>query len=53
MKNTMVSNTKGIGLGLCISRMIIEIFGGKIEVYSEPNQGATFSFTFQIYDNDS
>jgi two-component system, sensor histidine kinase and response regulator len=30
MKNTMVSNTKGIGLGLCISRMIVEIFGGSV-----------------------
>lgn len=50
MKNTMVSNTKGIGLGLCISRMIVEIFGGSVQVESEPNKGATFSFTFNIYE---
>ena len=32
MKNTRESNTQGVGLGLCISRMIVETFEGEIGV---------------------
>jgi signal transduction histidine kinase len=39
---TSVTNHGGLGLGLYISRQIIEAHHGKIEVESEPNQGATF-----------
>jgi len=35
----------GTGLGLSISRRIVEKMGGKIHIVSEPDQGATFSFT--------
>ena len=48
MKNTRESNTQGVGLGLCISKMIVETFGGEISVESQPNQGATFTFTFEV-----
>jgi signal transduction histidine kinase len=37
-------DTKGIGLGLYISREIVERHDGTIWVDSEPGQGATFSF---------
>lgn len=49
MKNTRESNTQGIGLGLCISRMIVETFEGEIGVTSKPNHGSTFNFTFKVY----
>ena len=35
---------EGTGLGLPISRQIIEHFGGRMWVASEPGQGATFAF---------
>jgi len=37
------TKTKGIGLGLTISRMLAEANGGKIKVHSTLQKGATFS----------
>ena len=37
----------GTGLGLTISRRIIELMGGRIWVESEPGKGAKFIFTFK------
>lgn len=39
----------GTGLGLYISRAIIESHGGNIEVESRENEGSTFTFTLPIY----
>ena len=38
----------GAGLGLTISRRIIEAHGGQLSVQSEPGQGSTFTFTVPI-----
>ncbi|MGY6586940.1 MAG: ATP-binding protein [Wenzhouxiangella sp.] len=38
----------GTGLGLPISRQIIEHFGGRIWVRSQPGQGATFGFDLPL-----
>jgi Na+/proline symporter/signal transduction histidine kinase len=42
--DTMTDKPAGTGLGLPISRRIIEHFGGRLWVESVPGQGATFRF---------
>jgi Na+/proline symporter/signal transduction histidine kinase len=46
--NTMTSKPQGTGLGLPISRQIIEYFGGKLWVESRPGEGANFIFTVPL-----
>jgi signal transduction histidine kinase len=48
--DVMTDKPQGTGLGLPISRQIIEHLGGRLWVESEPGRGATFSFTlpFQV-----
>jgi Na+/proline symporter/nitrogen-specific signal transduction histidine kinase len=43
--DTMTEKPQGTGLGLPISRQIIEHFGGRLWVESEPGAGAIFAFT--------
>ncbi len=43
--STLSRKTQGTGLGLYLSRAIIEAHGGTIQVASEPGKGAAFSLT--------
>lgn len=43
-----MSRSAGTGLGLYITKGIVEAHGGKIEVWSEPGRGTCFTITFPI-----
>ncbi len=45
-----VSQTQGIGLGMPITKNLIDLMGGTIEVFSEPDKGTEFvlQFTFKL-----
>lgn len=42
-------NSNGVGLGLVISKQIVEQFEGDIKLESEVGVGSAFTFTFKIY----
>ncbi len=46
--NTLTDKPQGTGLGLPISRQIVEYFGGNLWVESHPGAGANFIFTVPL-----
>ena len=42
------SKSDGLGMGLSISRSIIESHGGRLDVKNNPERGATFYFTIPV-----
>ena len=47
------TKTSGIGMGLAISRTIIEVHGGRLWAENNPEGGATFRFTLPVAGGES
>src|SRR5258708_1237786 len=47
--NSVDSNRSGLGLGLFITKELVNLHGGKIWVSSHPGEGTHFSFTLPLY----
>lgn len=46
-ENSQAKKAQGSGIGLAVSKQIALLMGGDLSVESEPNQGATFTFSLQ------
>ncbi|MCA9334922.1 HAMP domain-containing protein [Candidatus Saccharibacteria bacterium] len=49
-ERSLISGTRGTGLGLFISKTIVELQGGTIGIEPDKGDGSTFYFTLPIYD---
>lgn len=51
-ERSLIAGTRGTGLGLFISKTIIELQGGKIGIEEDRGKGSTFYFTLPIYKSE-
>lgn len=47
-ESSLVSKTEGTGLGMAITKYIIDMMGGNIEIESEPGKGSEFHVTLDL-----
>nr|MBA2678318.1 hypothetical protein [Ktedonobacteraceae bacterium] len=47
-QNAFTQAIQGTGLGLTITRSLVEMHGGELQVFSTPGLGSTFCFTLPV-----
>ena len=52
IENHLTSKTQGNGLGLYITKSLVELLNGEISFYSEEGKGTTFILKFPIYNEE-
>ena len=52
LENHLTSNTQGNGLGLYITKQIVESMSGEITLKSKENEGTTFIVSFPVYNEE-
>ena len=52
-RDPAAAQARGTGLGLHITRLLIELHGGRIWFTSQPGAGTTFYVTFPVIDEDA
>ena len=50
LDDTSEMNSQGVGLGLYITKMIVQAFDGTVDVKSKVGEGTDFSLTFKLSD---
>jgi signal transduction histidine kinase len=52
IENHLTSKTQGNGLGLYITKQLVEVMNGQITFESEEGNGTTFIVTFPVYNDE-
>ena len=52
LQDSEMHNKNGVGLGLAISKQIVEQYDGKISLKSKLGEGSSFTFNFKIFPSE-
>ncbi len=53
-RTSTISGTQGVGLGMSITKSLVDLMGGTIQVFSEVDEGTEFvlQFTFKLHESE-